>query len=303
MARAAEADDAPPELTLHVAPAEPELLYSKTTAVGAVTADVGRASTYAYFAWFRNATRTTHADLHARGFRREHVRRRRRQARPLLGGAHAVVRHDRSARARRLANAALEPRRRRDRQVFGTVSEYKDSLHYQFEFGDIIANVSGALFTLLLENVPARRSPARFPRRVLADARVPPPALARQCRRRAGLQRAVVHARAAPARHPALHRVAVVAMGPVRRRGRGIRDPQLRADARRSERDPAPDVVRRDRGEHAGGPRRAVLRLTGRRIGDGVFEFVSAPFTTLRTSRFRGRRRAKTGPGRGFAQP
>jgi len=140
--------------TAHADP-EPEPLYSKETSVAIVAGTWTLASTYAYFAWFRNATRTTDPMYTLEGF----------GVNTYAGGAdklghfwaghmfsyvttEALVHGGYATLPASWIGFGLS-------QVFGTVSEYKDSLHYQFEFGDIIANCSGALFTVLLENEPA----------------------------------------------------------------------------------------------------------------------------------------------------
>jgi hypothetical protein len=139
--------------TAHADP-DPEPLYSKETGAAIVAGTWGAVSVYAYFAWFRNATRTTHPIYTLEGF----------GVNTYAGGAdklghfwaghmlsyattEALVHAGYDTWASSWIAAGLS-------QVFGTVSEYKDSLHYQFEYGDIIANCSGALFTVLLENVP-----------------------------------------------------------------------------------------------------------------------------------------------------
>ena len=189
--------------TAHADP-DPEPLYSKETGVGDRRRHVGRGLGLRVLRVVSQRDAHDPSDLHARGFRREHVRRRRRQARPLLGRPHVLVRHDRGARPRRLRTLPSSWIAFGLSQVFGTVSEYKDSLHYQFEYGDIIANCSGALFTVLLENGPALDRLIDFRVEYWPTPRVPAPAPAGQRRRRAGLQRPVVHARASTcARCPA----------------------------------------------------------------------------------------------------
>jgi Predicted periplasmic lipoprotein (DUF2279) len=140
--------------TAHADP-EPEPLYSKEVGAAIVAGTWGLASTYAYFAWFRNATRTTHPIYTLEGF----------GVNTYAGGAdklghfwaghmfsyvttEALVHAGYSTLPSSWIGFGLS-------QLFGTISEYKDSLHYQFEYGDIIANCSGALFTVLLENEPA----------------------------------------------------------------------------------------------------------------------------------------------------
>ncbi|CAN5646871.1 hypothetical protein BH11MYX1_BH11MYX1_35120 [soil metagenome] len=134
---------------------EPEPLYSRTTAVAAVAGTWGAVSVYAYYAWFHHATRTTDPVFTLEGF----------GVNTYAGGADKLGHFWAGHMLSSVTTEALVHGGFRTlpasiialglSQLFGTVSEYKDSLHYQFEYGDIIANVSGALFTVLLENVPA----------------------------------------------------------------------------------------------------------------------------------------------------
>jgi hypothetical protein len=147
VARVAHADDA--SITVE------EPLYSKEVAIGAVAATWAAASTYAYFAWFRNATRTTMPIYTLDGF----------GVNTYAGGADKLGHFWAGHMFSYVTTEALVHGGYRTwpsslvalglSQAFGTLSEYKDSLHYQFEFGDVIANCSGALFNVLLENVPA----------------------------------------------------------------------------------------------------------------------------------------------------
>jgi hypothetical protein len=145
--RVAHADDVVAEID--------EPLYSKQVAVATVAGTWVAASTYAYFAWFRNATRTTDPMYTLDGF----------GVNTYAGGADKLGHFWAGHMLSYATTEALVHGGYRTlpasfvalglSQAFGTLSEYKDSLHYQFEFGDIIANCSGALFTVLLENVPA----------------------------------------------------------------------------------------------------------------------------------------------------
>ncbi|HET9989531.1 MAG TPA: DUF2279 domain-containing protein [Kofleriaceae bacterium] len=147
----AHADPLPPA----VSDAEPEPLYSKDTAIVLVAGTWAAASTYAYFAWFRHATRTTDPLYTLEGF----------GVNTYAGGADKLGHFWAGHMFSYLTTEALVHGGYRTlpsslvgfglSQLFGTISEYKDSLHYQFEFGDIIANCSGALFNVLLENWPA----------------------------------------------------------------------------------------------------------------------------------------------------
>ena len=133
---------------------DPEPLYSKETAVALVGGTWAAASTYAYFAWFRHATRTTDPIFTLEGF----------AANTYAGGADKLGHFWAGHMFSYLTTEALVHGGFRTlpssiigfglSQLFGTVSEYKDSLHYQFEYGDIIANASGAIFNILLENIP-----------------------------------------------------------------------------------------------------------------------------------------------------
>jgi len=133
---------------------EPEPLYSQTIAVAAVAGTWGAVSVYAYYAWFHNATRTTDPLFTLEGF----------GVNTYAGGADKMGHFWAGHMLSYVTTEALVHGGFRTlpssiiafglSQLFGTVPEYKDSLHYQFEYGDVIANASGALFTVLLENVP-----------------------------------------------------------------------------------------------------------------------------------------------------
>jgi len=134
---------------------DPEPLYSKETAVALVGGTWAAASNYAYFAWFRHATRTTDPIFTLEGF----------GVNTYAGGADKLGHFWAGHMFSYVTTEALVHGGFRTfpssiiafglSQLFGTVSEYKDSLHYQFEYGDIIANASGAIFNILLENIPS----------------------------------------------------------------------------------------------------------------------------------------------------
>lgn len=134
---------------------EPEPLYSRTTAIAAVAGTWGAVSVYAYYAWFHDATRTTEPLFTLEGF----------GVHTYAGGADKLGHFWAGHTLSYMTTEALVHGGFRTlpssiiafglSQLFGTVSEYKDSLHYQFEYGDILANASGAIFTILLENIPA----------------------------------------------------------------------------------------------------------------------------------------------------
>lgn len=134
---------------------DPAPLYSKQTAIELVAGTWTAASVYAYFAWFRHATRTTAPIFTLEGF----------GVNTYAGGADKLGHFWAGHMFSYVTTEALAHGGFRTlpssiigfglSQLFGTISEYKDSLHYQFEYGDIIANASGALFNILLENWPA----------------------------------------------------------------------------------------------------------------------------------------------------
>lgn len=137
-----------------LAHAEPEPLYSRETAAALVAGTWGAVSVYAYFAWFRGATRTADPQVTFDGF----------GADTYAGGADKLGHFWAGHMLSYVTTETLVHGGYRTlpssivalgiSQLFGTVSEYKDSLHYQFEVGDVVANFSGALFNVLLENVP-----------------------------------------------------------------------------------------------------------------------------------------------------
>jgi len=133
---------------------EPQQLYSPETAAALVAGTWGAVSVYAYFAWFRGATRTTDPMITFDGF----------GATTYAGGADKLGHFWAGHMLSYVTTEALVHGGYRTlpssivalgiSQGFGLLSEYKDSLHYQFEVGDVVANFSGALFNVLLENVP-----------------------------------------------------------------------------------------------------------------------------------------------------
>ena len=134
---------------------DPAPLYSKETSIELVAGTWGAASVYAYFAWFRHASRTTAPIFTLEGF----------GVNTYAGGADKLGHFWAGHMFSYVTTEALVHGGFRTlpssivafglSQLFGTISEYKDSLHYQFEYGDIIANASGAVFNILLENWPA----------------------------------------------------------------------------------------------------------------------------------------------------
>jgi hypothetical protein len=135
-------------------PPEPARLYGPETAAALVAGTWGAVSVYAYFAWFRGATRTADPLFTLEGF----------GVHTYAGGADKLGHFWAGHMLSYATTEALVHGGYRTfpstivafglSQLFGTVSEYKDSLHYQFEYGDLIANASGAVFNILLENVP-----------------------------------------------------------------------------------------------------------------------------------------------------
>ena len=257
---------------------EEEPLYSKEVAIGAVAATWAAASTYAYFAWFRHATRTTDPMYTLEGF----------GVNTYAGGADKLGHFWAGHMLTYVTTEALVHGGFRTlpsslvalgiTQAFGTLSEYKDSLHYQFEFGDLIANCSGALFTVLLENEPALDRlldfrveywPTREYRRLLAHGNVD------------GAQdysgqsyMLAVHLRGIPHLAETPARFVDVVVGFESRNYAPMPDD--------------PNAIRRQV-LYSGFAidMQAVLDALlpdslGRRIGKGAFEFVSVPYTTLR---------------------
>lgn len=133
---------------------EPQQLYSPETAAALVAGTWGAVSVYAYFAWFHNATRTTDPMVTFDGFGHD----------TYAGGADKLGHFWAGHMLSYVTTETLVHGGFRTlpssivalgiSQLFGTVSEYKDSLHYQFEVGDVVANFSGALVNVLLENIP-----------------------------------------------------------------------------------------------------------------------------------------------------
>ena len=135
-------------------PAEPwAKRHAKVLAAGGLAATYAAFSTYAYFAWFRGKQNggmgLTYdgfgVDTYAGGADK-------------LGHAWAAYALTRGTTA--YLTAAGWPRLGSSiaaasiSQVFFTLSEYEDSLVYQFEVYDIVANVAGAAFAVAMVNVP-----------------------------------------------------------------------------------------------------------------------------------------------------
>jgi len=139
---------APPPPPL-VAPRSRAKLY----AAGGLALTYGAFSTYAYFAWFRGK------ENHGMGFTFDGF-----GVDGYAGGAdklgHAWTGYLLSRATSGFLTTAGWPRFESSlvaasiSQVFFTLSEYEDALIYQFEISDVIANVAGAAFAVLMVNVP-----------------------------------------------------------------------------------------------------------------------------------------------------
>jgi len=141
---------APPPAPLIV----PRRGNAKLYAAGGLALTYGAFSTYAYFAWFRGK------ENHGMGITYDGF-----AVDTYAGGAdklgHAWTGYLLSRATTGFLTAAGWPKLESSivaasiSQVFFTLSEYEDALIYQFEMGDIVANVAGAAFAVLMVNVPA----------------------------------------------------------------------------------------------------------------------------------------------------
>ncbi len=136
------------------APPPPRRNRAKLYAAGGLALTYGLFSTYAYFAWFRGKENRgmgiTFDGFGVTGY---------------AGGAdklgHAWTGYLLSRATTGFLTTAGWPRLESSivaasiSQVFFTLSEFEDSLIYQFEISDVIANVAGAAFAVLMINVPA----------------------------------------------------------------------------------------------------------------------------------------------------
>ncbi len=134
--------------------APPRRTRAKLYAAGGLALTYGAFSTYAYFAWFRGKENhgmgVTFDGFGVDGY---------------AGGAdklgHAWTGYLLSRATTGFLTTAGWPRLESSvvaasiSQVFFTLSEFEDSLIYQFEISDVIANVAGAAFAVLMVNVPA----------------------------------------------------------------------------------------------------------------------------------------------------
>ncbi len=134
--------------------AKPSRRRAKLYAAGGLALTYGAFSTYAYFAWFRGKENrgmgVTFDGFGVDGY---------------AGGAdklgHAWTGYLLSRATTGFLTTAGWPRLESSivaasiSQVFFTLSEFEDALIYQFEISDVIANVAGAAFAVLMVNVPA----------------------------------------------------------------------------------------------------------------------------------------------------
>ena len=131
----------------------PSRRRAKLYAAGGLAVTYGLFSTYAYFAWFRGK------ENHGMGFTFDGL-----GVNGYAGGAdklgHAWTGYLLTRATTGFLTFAGWPRLESSivaasvSQVFFTLSEYEDALIYQFEIGDVIANVAGAAFAVLMVNVP-----------------------------------------------------------------------------------------------------------------------------------------------------
>jgi hypothetical protein len=135
------------------APLVPDRKRAKLYAAGGLALTYAAFSTYAYVAWFRGK------ENHGVGFTFEGF-----GVGTYAGGVdklgHAWTGYLLSRATTSLLTRAGWPRFGSSiaaasiSQIFFTLSEYEDSLVYQFEISDVIANVAGAAFAVLMINVP-----------------------------------------------------------------------------------------------------------------------------------------------------
>lgn len=149
-------DTAVAPIVVPPAPPPPRLPHrnrAKLYAAGGLVLTYAAFSTYAYFAWFRGKENRgmgiTFDGFEVTGY---------------AGGAdklgHAWTGYLISRATTGFLTTAGWPRLESSivaasiSQVFFTLSEYEDALIYQFEISDVIANVAGAAFAVLMVNVP-----------------------------------------------------------------------------------------------------------------------------------------------------
>jgi hypothetical protein len=154
LSRVALADDVVSSALPETVTTSPRPLYSKRLAATAFALTYATIGTWAYFAWFYGKKGTDHPLYTLEGF----------GVNTYAGGADKCGHFWGSYMLSRVTTEALVAGGWRRlpsslvavgiSQVIFTLSEVKDSFIYQFEYGDIIANVSGAGFALLTENVP-----------------------------------------------------------------------------------------------------------------------------------------------------
>jgi hypothetical protein len=133
---------------------QPEPLYSKEAAALIVGGTWFAVGTWAYFAWFYDTPRTNDPIYTLEGFGRN----------TYAGGADKLGHTWASYTLTRLTTKALVYGGWKRwpsslvaagvKLAFSTFSEWEDSYVYQFEFGDIIANVTGAVLGVAMENLP-----------------------------------------------------------------------------------------------------------------------------------------------------
>jgi len=134
---------------------QPEPLYSKEAAALIVGGTWFAVGTWAYFAWFHDTPRLNDPIYTLEGFGKD----------TYAGGADKLGHAWASYALTRLTTKALVYGGWRRwpsslvaagvKLAFSTFSEIEDSYVYQFEFGDVIANVTGAILGVAMENVPA----------------------------------------------------------------------------------------------------------------------------------------------------
>lgn len=134
-------------------PPAPSRRRAKLYAAGGLALTYGAFTTYAYFAWFRGK------ENHGMGVTWDSF-----GVDGYAGGAdklgHAWTGYLLSRATTGFLTTAGWPRLESSlvaagvSQVFFTLSELEDSLIYQFEVADVVANVAGAAFAVLMVNVP-----------------------------------------------------------------------------------------------------------------------------------------------------
>lgn len=138
----------------HADDTQPEPLYSKEAAALILGGTWFAVGTWAYFAWFYDTPRLNDPRYVLEGFGKD----------TYAGGAdkmgHAWASY---ALTRLTAKALVYGGWRRwpaslvaagIKLAFSTLSEWEDSYVYEFEFGDVIANFTGAVIGVAMENLP-----------------------------------------------------------------------------------------------------------------------------------------------------